>query len=43
MPAKLLILFGFCKYFHNYFLLFYFYKTSTNLLSYLDKQKTLGS
>ena len=29
MPAKVLILFGICKYLPNFFLLFCFYKTST--------------
>ena len=33
--AKILILLGFCKYFLDYFLLFYIYKTSTYHLSYL--------
>ena len=33
--AKILILLGFCKYFLDYFLLFYIYRTSTYHLSYL--------
>ena len=43
LAAKLLILNGFCKYFHNYFLLFCFYYKSNNLLPFLYKKKTLGS